>query len=140
MAKGRLARKSTIKVADLGETITTDLKLYANEVTARIDKIGRASMAEIVRKTRDTAPFNARAYHQHYADLITMKTVNKRATGTTFVWCVKPPGHRLTHLLVHGHETRDGGRTRADPFLQNALNDVLPEYEKAIERTIRNGT
>ena len=50
---------------------------------------------------------------------------------------MKAPCHRLTHLLVHGHETRDGGRTRPDPFLKNALDRVLPEYERDVEEAIK---
>jgi hypothetical protein len=39
---------------------------------------------------------------------------------------------------VHGHATKNGGRTRADPFLHNALGHVLPEYERAIEEAVQN--
>lgn len=128
-----------MEAAGLGKTVNNILGVYSKDLEEKVEKITRFSMTEIVRKTRDTAPFNARAYHQHYGDLISMKAIRRRASGTTYVWYVKPPGHRLTHLLVHGHATRDGGRTRSDPFLQNALDAVLPEYEKAIERVIRNG-
>lgn len=134
-----MADKRSVKITDLGKVITQELTLYAEDVTRRVDKIGLASVREIVRITKDTAPFDARAYHQHYADLIACKEIKKRATGNTYVWYVQAPGHRLTHLLVKGHETRDGGRSRSDPFLQNACDKVLPEYEAAIERTIRNG-
>ena len=56
---------------------------------------------------------------------------------TRHIWYVKAPDHRLTHLLVHGHATRNGGRTKPDPFLHNALADVLPEYEKAVEEAVK---
>ena len=134
-----MADKRSIKVTDLHKVLTQELTMYGKEVTATVDKIGHASIQELVRITRDTAPFDANAYHRHFADLIASKTLKTRAQGSTYVWYVQAPGHRLTHLLVHGHETRDGGRTRADPFLQNACDRVLPEYEAAIERTIKNG-
>ena len=54
-----------------------------------------------------------------------------------FIWYVRPPDHRVTHLLVKGHATRNGGRTKADPFLRNALDQVLPEYEKAVEESLK---
>lgn len=134
-----MADKRSIKITGLGEAITQELTLYAQELTQRVDKISQASVREIVRITRDTAPFDARAYHRHYAETIDSKCIKKRATGNTYVWYAKAPGHRLTHLLVKGHATRDGGRARGNPFLQNACNKVLPEYEAAIERTIKNG-
>ena len=55
-----------------------------------------------------------------------------------YIWHVKAPDHRLTHLLVHGHATRNGGRTKADPFLQNALDTVLPEYETAVKEAVQS--
>ena len=128
-----MAKSSTVKLQGLGDAITKDLTVYRKEVQERINKAGRKAIKEVERKTRDTAPFNAKAYHQHYADLIATKSEKSRTGDEKHTWYVKPPGHRLTHLLVHGHETRDGGRTRADPFLQNALDAVLPDYEKEVE-------
>lgn len=125
-----------MEVGDLGKVTHSILTVYSKELQDRVDKIGHASMAKIVQLTRDTAPFDAQAYHRHFVDQITMKAVRRRASGTTYVWYVKAPCHRLTHLLVHGHETKDGGRTRPDPFLQNAMDKVLPEYVAAIERAI----
>jgi len=132
MAKG-------IKLEDLGAAIAEELTTYGKETQERVNKIGRKAIKEVERKTKDTAPYNAKVYHKHYAELIATKTEKSRTGDETHIWHVKAPGHRLTHLLVHGHETRDGGRTSGDPFLQNALDAVLPEYEKEVEEAIRNG-
>ena len=126
-----------VKLEDLGDAIAQELTVYTKDVQDRINKAGRKAIKELERKTRDTAPFNARAYHQHYADLIATKSEQSRTGDETHTWYVKPPGHRLTHLLVRGHETKDGGRTKADPFLQNALDDVLPDYEKEVEEAVK---
>ena len=64
---------------------------------------------------------------------------HKSARGSSYIWYVRAPAHRLTHLLVHGHATKDGGRTKGDPFLKNALDEVLPEYEQRVEEAIKNG-
>lgn len=122
----------------LGEAIAQELTLYGKNVQDKLYKAGSKAVKELERKTKDTAPFNARAYHAHYADMITSKSERTR-TGSVHTWFVKPPGHRLTHLLAKGHATKDGGRTRADPFLSNALDAVLPEYEKAVEEAVKNG-
>lgn len=134
-----MANSNRVTLEELGGAIAQELTVYGKEVQDRVNKAGRKAIKEVERKTRDTAPFNARAYHQHYADLIATKTEKSRTGDETHTWYVKPPGHRLTHLLVHGHETRDGGRTQASPFLQNALDDVLPDYEKEVEEAARNG-
>lgn len=128
-----------VVLEDFGGALADSLTLYVSDVQDRINKIGRASINEVARITKDTAPFNARAYHRHYADMIATRSERGRLGDEVHIWYVKAPAYRLTHLLVHGHETKDGGRTRADPFLKNALGKVLPEYEAAIERTLKNG-
>lgn len=131
-----MAKRSSIKVTGLGDAITQELTLYHQEVTDRVDRIGEVSIKQLANLTRATAPVGARGA---YRKSIASKRLVKRATGSTYVWYVKPPNHRLTHLLARGHATKDGGRTKADPFLQNAVDQVLPEYEAAIERTLKNG-
>ncbi|MBQ7013391.1 MAG: hypothetical protein IJN11_05690 [Oscillospiraceae bacterium] len=130
---------SSIAPGQLGGAIAEALTLYSEEVQKRVDKAGQKAVNELVRKTKDTAPFDVKAHHRHYVDCIASKKIQSRLGFTEHVWYVKAPCYRLTHLLVHGHETRDGGRTRADPFLQNALDEVLPEYEAAVEEAIQNG-
>lgn len=127
----------TVPIAKLGEVVGEELRLYTSEVNDKIYKAGQKAIKELERKTKDTAPFNARAYHAHFADAIASKSERERTGVTKHTWYVKAPHYRLTHLLVHGHETRDGGRTRADPFLANALAAVLPDYEKEVEEAVK---
>lgn len=131
-----MAKRTSIKVTDLGDAITQELTLYHKDVVARVDKIGEASIKQLAKLTAATAPVGKRG---DYRKSISCKRLVKRATGSTYVWYVKSPHHRLSHLLVHGHATKDGGRTKADPFLKNAVDQVLPEYEAAVERTLKNG-
>lgn len=131
-----MAKRSSIKVTGLGDAITRELTMYHQDVTDRVDRISEASTKQLVKLTRATAPVGARG---SFRKNISSKRLVKRKTGSTYVWYVKAPDHRLTHLLAHGHATKDGGRTKADPFLQNAVDQVLPEYEAAIERTLKNG-
>ena len=134
-----MANSNRVTLEELGGAIAEQLTLYGNGVQERVNKAGRKAIKELERKTKDTAPYNAKAYHKHYVDQIATKTEKSRTGDETHIWHVKPPGHRLTHLLVRGHETRDGGRTRGDPFLQNAIEDVLPDYEKDVEEAVKNG-
>lgn len=128
-----MANANRVKLEDLGGAIAQELTAYSQEVQDKVNKAGRKAIKEVERKTKDTAPFNARAYHQHYADQITTKSEKSRTGDETHTWYASGAAGRLTHLLVHGHETRDGGRTDGSPFLQNALDDVLPDYEKEVE-------
>lgn len=47
--------------------------------------------------------------------------------------------YRLTHLLEYGHATRNGGRTRAFPHINNVDRYVCEEFEKKVEEAIKNG-
>nr|DAJ21717.1 MAG TPA: putative tail component [Myoviridae sp. ctLGX4] len=127
----------TVKAESLANAINSELKLYSKDLTERINNVGLISVKDLVRKTRATAPRGQRA--KHYYRSISFDTRKRNATGSKiYTWYVKAPEYRLTHLLVNGHQTRSGGRTKANPFLQNALNEVLPEYEKKIEEAVKN--
>lgn len=131
-----MANGPSIKVTDLGAAITQELTLYHQDVTEQVDRISDESVKKLAKLTRSTAPVGERG---EFRKSIASKRLAKSLNGSTYVWYVRAPNYRLTHLLVHGHATKDGGRTRANPFLQNALDQVLPEYEAAIERTLKNG-
>lgn len=126
---------SKIKPQDLGAALEETLTVYHQNVVEEIDRAGDTAMQALVKRTRATAPKGARGdFKRHIAG----KRLEKTTRRSTYVWYVKAPDYRLTHLLVKGHATKDGGRTEADPFLANALGEVLPQYEEAVKEAIRN--
>lgn len=126
----------TVSIDGLGEAIAQELSVYHEDVTKRVDTLSEAAAKDLVKKTKATAPKGARgSYKKNIASKLTKKT----RRGNTYTWHVKAPDYRLTHMLVHGHATRDGGRTRPDPFLKNALDEVLPRYQRDVEEALRNG-
>ena len=128
--------KTVIDPDDLGDALRERLTLYHEDVTERVDAAGETAIQELVKKTKATAPKGARGdFRRHIA----WKAVAASRFAKKFFWYVKAPDYRLTHLLVKGHATRDGDRTDPDPFLANALDEVLPEYEKDVKEAIQNG-
>lgn len=119
------------------KSLQNEFALYNQQVTKGINRAGKSSIRKLVRLTKETAPVGLR--EGAYRDKITSKEVVNPAGSNTYVWGVKAPEYRLTHLLVHGHATKDGGRTPANSFLADALDQVLPEYEKKVEKVLRNG-
>lgn len=119
-----------VKAEDLGNAIAQELTVYHEDVIKKINQVGREAIDKLVKLTKATAPVGARgSYKKHIA-------ADERKVGRKmkkYTWYVKAPDYRLTHLLVHGHATKDGGRTKGDPFLADALDQVLPEYEKGVE-------
>lgn len=130
---------SNIKPEELGKAIAEELRLYNERVQSQVNKLAATAADELVRITKDTAPYNAKAHHRHFVDCIAKKAEKSRIGDVRQVWYVKDPCYRLTHLLVHGHAKQNGGRTKADPFLKNACDKAIPEYEKAVEEVIKNG-
>lgn len=126
----------TIKLEGLGAAIEQELTIYHQDVNEATDAASAQAVKDLVKKTKATAPVGARG---SFKKNISSKLLRKNRNGSTYVWYVKGSDYRLTHLLVHGHATKNGGRTKGDPFLQNAVDQVLPEYEKAIKEALQNG-
>lgn len=127
---------SIIKPGDMHIALGKLLDNYHEDVLDKVDAASEKAVKSLVKKTKATAPIGDR---RSYKKNITSKRVEKTLNGSTYAWYVKAPDYRLTHLLVHGHAKVNGGRTRADPFLENALAEVLPEYEKEVKEAIKGG-
>lgn len=123
-----------ITPAKLDTALAQTLQQYHQDVLEDIDKAGEKAVKDLVKKTKATAPVGAR---RSFKKNIACKRLAKTLNNVTHVWYVKAPDYRLTHLLVHGHAKKGGGRTRANPFLHNALDAVLPEYEKAAKEAVK---
>ena len=121
-----------IRPEDLTYEMRKKLTLYHEDIMDRIDDAGEVAVKDLVAKTKVSAPVASGSYKKNIA----WKRVEGRFAGTRFFWYVKGADCRLTHLLVKGHATRNGGRTKPDPFLQDALDTVLPEYEMQVRRAL----
>ena len=127
---------NSVKPDDLGKVLQEQLTIYSESVTERVNNAGREAMDKLVKRTRQTAPKGKRKGKKFAKSIASQETV--KARGNEYTWYVKAPNYRLTHLLVKGHATKDGGRTQANPFLRNALDKVLPEYERQVEEAVKN--
>lgn len=127
--------KTKIGPSELSEALQAELRLYHANVISKVNAAGEKAIKALVKKTKATAPKRLGDFRK----AITYTTETNRATGDTeFVWGAKAPHYRLTHLLVHGHAKQNGGRVPRDPFLANALDEVLPEYEREVEEALEN--
>lgn len=124
----------SIKPTDLGAAITEQLTLYHEDVIEKVNAAGEKAVKALVKKTKATAPKREGDYRKAITSVETEHT----ATGDKeYTWGAKAPHYRLTHLLVNGHAKQNGGRVDGDPFLENALAEVLPEYERDVEEAIQ---
>jgi len=122
-----------ISIDELPGAIEKELTLYNESVIKGINKAGKDAIEKLVEKTKEAAPKKSGRF-----SLNIMSKIKTGTFGNAYIWCVGAPDYRLTHLLVHGHAKRNGGRTKANPFLQNAVDEVLPEYETNVKEEIEN--
>lgn len=132
-------RIERVEIGDLGKALQGILDEYHGDVTERINVASEKTAKRLVKLTRETAPIGHRGKYRKYIKYSEVAKNRGSFAGKTFVWHVRSPEYRLTHLLVHGHATRNGGRTRPNPFLHNAVDTVAPEYENDIKEAIQNG-
>lgn len=122
---------------DLEDAINRELTLLSREVTETLKKEAKNHMDELVKETKKTAPVGHRK--KHYRDNISSKMTKNDVNGATYTWYVKGPDYRLSHLLEHGHATRDGGRVEGTHFIERASEPIIADYIQKVEEAIRNG-
>ena len=129
-----------VGIEHLSAQVEKDLTIYSQEVLNGLNRVAKEYSNELVKETKQTAPVGFRKSNK-YKDSIKSKKLNDTSRGVTYAWYVdsKDSNYRLTHLLVHGHATRDGGRTKANDFLHKAVERIEKEYLKAVEEVIKNG-
>lgn len=135
ISRGKLMVNKTIPSGKIGEVLGAEFDSYNVRLINRLNALSKSAAADIVRHTKRTAPARPRG-KQDFKKAITSKEVKKSFFGNTYAWCVNAPHYRLTHLLVHGHATRSGGRTRPNSFLADACEQVLPEFQKNAENAV----
>ena len=123
----------SISPHDLGDEIAELLTQYHADTVSRLNAAGLKAVKKLVSQTKKSAPKDS----GDYADSITFEEETQFTGDAEYTWGAKAPHSRLTHLLVNGHATVDGGRVPGDPFLECALESVLPEYEKDAEEALQ---
>lgn len=122
-----------IRPEALANAIEQELTLWHEDVVDRVNSAGSQAVKKLVKLTKASAP---KGHRGKFKKSITSQEKTGVGGVKTFVWGVKAPEHRLTHLVVHGHAKAGGGRTRGNSFLEDAMATVLPEYEDAIREAV----
>lgn len=112
-------------------TIEAALKLYAKDIKDGLKEEAKKNTAEALRKLKETSPKKTGEYAKGWESRLEKQEVD----GATYVLynATKP---RLTHLLEKGH----GGPhpARAYPHIKKVERAAIKEFEKAIEKVVKN--
>ena len=123
-----------ITIDDLADAINERMTVYQSDTARKVLKVTKNTMKRFVKITKQTAPRRT----GKFAKAIRSTVEDNGITGSKGIWYVGGKEYRLTHLLVNGHQLRQGGRTKGDPFLENALEEIADEYIKGIEEAVKN--
>ena len=130
-------RKCAIDDLDfvLEKEILEPFRAEACEAVAKgIDDTAR----QMVKETKTTAPRSDLDRSGTFVKHIAWRGEDTGHGSHRATWYVRSPEHRLTHLLVHGHATRDGGRTRGNDFLKNALDNAEVKLPANVKRRMES--
>ena len=123
----------TIDPSNIGREISSMVEEYCDELCERVDAAGERAAKKLVKLTKKSAPVRLGKFYKAITYVVKQNPVSR---CKEFIWGAKSPEHRKTHLLVNGHETANGERVPGDPFLENALAVVIPEYEQEVEEAV----
>ena len=131
---------------EFGEQLQRVLTIYGEDVNDKIRAITTETMKAMLKETKLTAPRGRRqkkdSYSQHISGDYRGTRVSARGLrgqDIHAIWYVRAPDYRLTHLLVKGHATSKGNRTRTSPFLHNASEKAIADYEQKLQEVLSNG-
>ena len=126
--------KDKISIDDLADAIGERLTVYQSKTARKILGVTKSTMKRFVKITKQTAPRRT----GKFAKAIRSTVEDNGITGSKGIWYVGGKEYRLTHLIVNGHQLRQGGRTKGNPFLDNALEEIEKEYIKGLEEAVKN--
>ena len=133
-----------ISIDQLVAAVSRILRDYADKAAVDVDRVTHDAVVSLVQQTRASAPrgdgkrtlrLNAYGDGQARPHFFTSIAQRKQADGS-YLWHVKKPNLRLTHLLAKSHASRSGGTVSGDPFLVNPLAAVLTQYEADLRKVL----
>lgn len=136
---------AAITIDQLDEALNDVLRQYAKDAEADVDAATKEAVATLVKLTRGSAPrgtrkralrLNAYGDGQARPHFFTSISSRKQPTGG-YLWYVKKPNLRITHLIAKSHASRGGGSVRGDPFLVNSLQTTLQEYMENLRKALQ---
>ena len=124
---------SKVSISNFSQAVVDVLEDYNKEVIENTKNIIHDVSKKFKTNTKQDAPRGKRNKYNKYIDV---KTTYESISGVTDTWYVKDPEYRLTHLIKNGHQTRNGGRTKGNDFIDKNYSEAEKELEERINKEI----
>jgi hypothetical protein len=125
---------ANVKIDNLADEIMQGLEEYADLATDDLKSAVKKTGNEVKKQIQSAAPKDTGKYSKSWSVKTTKETSNSME-----VTVYSRNRYQLTHLLEFGHAKRGGGRVAAKPHIAAAEEAGVTEFEKLIERSLRNG-
>ena len=116
--------------SDLSRQILDAMQEYSGIVADTVENVLKDVGKEAAQRVKDESPKRTGAYKRGW------KVNAERRNGTISV-TVHNKEYRLTHLLEHGHKTRSGTKTKAQPHIKPVEDWAEQAAISRIEKELR---
>lgn len=121
-----------ISVGELGDALNEILSEYTESTTDTLNTLTGTTAESLRKRLNETSPVGSRKKMRR-----SFRTDAKVIGGISKICTVYSTEYRLLHLVENGHLTRNGTtRTKAAGFVKKAVDEIIPEYEKAVEKAV----
>lgn len=121
-----MSKKSILDIKDILNEYSSDIQ---EAIIAEAEKVSKKGRDEL----KNTSPKRTGKYRKGWRV--------KTEKGNGFVECIihNSTNYQLTHLLEHSHLTRNGRKTTPKVHIKPVEQACIKEYEKSVEKIIKNG-
>lgn len=137
--------KDSVSIHDLDAAIAKRLDTYRSDLAGRVFKATQKTEKLLVKLTKERAPKYSGKPRKGgrksgtFVKAIRGTTEDNGVFGSKAIWYVGGKEYRLTHLLVHGHQLRQGGRTKGNTFLERSVEEAADAYIKELTEAVKDG-
>ena len=121
-------------VDELVDLIAKELQNYTDKVTEEVKNAVDKTSEEVNEEIKNHITFNQ--VTGKYIKSFRLKTSYEDKWNKRNTWYVANGEHRKTHLLEHGHISRDGKRVKAYPHIRYGEELAQKRLEELIKKAV----